>query len=93
MVVKLADANSISVVDAVKHKIDQLNTQLPPGTHLNLVIDASTYTSKSFLTVRNALIEAVLADGLDPAAVPAHLAQHADRAGVDPGLAAVDARR
>ena len=29
----------------------------------------------------------------DPAAVPAHLAQHADRAGVDPGLAAHDAGR
>jgi hydrophobic/amphiphilic exporter-1 (mainly G- bacteria), HAE1 family len=64
VVVKLAEANSITVVDAVKAKIDQLNPQLPPGTHLDLVVDASTYTSKSFLTVRNALFEAVLATGL-----------------------------
>src|SRR5579859_6845381 len=64
VIVKLADANTISVVDAVKHKIDELNTQLPQGAHLSLVVDDSTYTSKSFITVRNALIEAVLATGL-----------------------------
>jgi HAE1 family hydrophobic/amphiphilic exporter-1 len=63
-VVKLADANSISVVNAVKDKIAQLNQQLPPGTHLDLVVDASTYTAKSFSTVRNALFEAILATGL-----------------------------
>jgi hydrophobic/amphiphilic exporter-1 (mainly G- bacteria), HAE1 family len=64
VVVKLADANSIGVVDAVKAKLAELNPQLPSGTHLDLVVDASTYTSKSFLTVRNALIEAVFATGL-----------------------------
>src|SRR5712691_4171691 len=64
VIIKLADANSISVVDGVKHKLDELNSQLPPGTHLSLVVDASTYTSKSFSTVRNALVEAVLATGL-----------------------------
>ncbi|MBV9175349.1 MAG: efflux RND transporter permease subunit [Chloroflexi bacterium] len=62
--IKLADANSISVVDGVKQKIAELNQQLPQGTHLDLVIDASTYTSRSFTTVRNALLEAVLATGL-----------------------------
>jgi HAE1 family hydrophobic/amphiphilic exporter-1 len=64
VIVKQANANSISVVDAVKQKIDELSPQLPPGTHLDLVIDTSTYTSKSFGTVRNALIEAVLFTGL-----------------------------
>jgi HAE1 family hydrophobic/amphiphilic exporter-1 len=64
VVVKLADANSISVVDAVKDEIARLNPELPPGTHLDLVVDASTYTQKSFITVRNALFEAVLATGL-----------------------------
>jgi len=64
VIVKLADANSISVVDSVKQKMVELNSQLPQGTHLSLVVDASTYTSKSFSTVRNALIEAVLATGL-----------------------------
>ena len=62
--IKLADANNISVVDAVKQKIAQLNQQLPPGTRLDLVVDASTYTARSFATVRNALLEAVLATGL-----------------------------
>jgi HAE1 family hydrophobic/amphiphilic exporter-1 len=64
VVIKLADANSISVVDAVKDKIAELNQQLPPGTRLDLVVDASTYTAKSFTTVRNALLEAILATGL-----------------------------
>jgi HAE1 family hydrophobic/amphiphilic exporter-1 len=64
VVIKLADANSIAVVDGVKQKITELNQQLPPGTHLDLVVDASTYTSKSFATVRNALLEAILATGL-----------------------------
>jgi HAE1 family hydrophobic/amphiphilic exporter-1 len=64
VVVKLADANSIAVVDGVKQKITELNQQLPPGTRLDLVVDASTYTSKSFTTVRNALLEAILATGL-----------------------------
>jgi HAE1 family hydrophobic/amphiphilic exporter-1 len=64
IIVKLPDANNINVVDAVKRRIDELNQQLPSGTHLDLVVDASTYTSKSFSTVRNALVEAVLATGL-----------------------------
>src|SRR5205807_412949 len=62
--VRLADANRIAVVDAVKSKIEELNSQLPANTHLDLVIDASTYTDRSFLTVRDALFEAVLATGL-----------------------------
>jgi HAE1 family hydrophobic/amphiphilic exporter-1 len=62
--IKLADANSISVVDAVKLKIAELNQRLPPGTHLDLVVDASTYTARSFRTVRNALLEAIFATGL-----------------------------
>jgi hydrophobic/amphiphilic exporter-1 (mainly G- bacteria), HAE1 family len=64
VVIKLADANSTSVVDAVKDRIAQLNPQLPAGTHLDLVVDASTYTARSFMTVRNALFEAVFATGL-----------------------------
>src|SRR5262249_17237532 len=51
-------------VDGVRQKIEQLNQQLPSGTHLDLVVDASTYTARSFTTVRNALFEAVLVTGL-----------------------------
>lgn len=64
VVIKLGDANSISVVDAVKQKMNEINQQLPPGTRLDLVVDASTYTARSFTTVRNALFEAILATGL-----------------------------
>jgi hydrophobic/amphiphilic exporter-1 (mainly G- bacteria), HAE1 family len=64
VIVKLADANNISIVDAVKRKIDQLNPVLPGGIHLDLVVDTSTYTAKSFGAVRNALVEAVFATGL-----------------------------
>jgi HAE1 family hydrophobic/amphiphilic exporter-1 len=64
VVVKLKDANTIAVVDAVKHKIAELTPQLPADTRLDVVVDASTYTAKSFHAVQNALIEAVLVTGL-----------------------------
>ncbi|MBO0879608.1 MAG: efflux RND transporter permease subunit, partial [Mycobacterium sp.] len=64
VVVKLADANTISTVDAVNQKIQEISPQLPRNTHLDLVVDASTYTDKSFQTVRNGLLEAVLGTGL-----------------------------
>src|SRR5262249_10989933 len=64
VVTKLADANTISVVDGVKKQIDALRPQLPPGTDLNVVIDSSTYTAKSFNTVQKALVEAIIATGL-----------------------------
>ncbi|MBV9355872.1 MAG: efflux RND transporter permease subunit, partial [Chloroflexi bacterium] len=51
-------------VDNVKQKIAELNPQLPANTRLDLVVDASTYTARSFTTVRNALFEAVLGTGL-----------------------------
>lgn len=64
VVTKLADANTLSVVDGVRAAIEELGPQLPPGTDLNVVVDLSTYTSKSFNTVQRALIEAVIATGL-----------------------------
>ncbi|HEY3081530.1 MAG TPA: efflux RND transporter permease subunit [Chloroflexota bacterium] len=63
-VVKLPDASSITVVDGVKKAIEELRPQLPPDTRLDVVIDASTYTRKSFNTVRNALLEAIFVTGL-----------------------------
>src|SRR5262249_21678175 len=62
--VKLPDANVISVVDAVKKKMDVIEPRLPANTHLDMVIDGSRYTTSSFTTVRNALLEAVLVTGL-----------------------------
>ena len=64
VVVKLPDANVISVVDGVKQRIEQLKPRLPANTRLELVIDGSRYTTKSFSTVRNALLEAVAVTGL-----------------------------
>jgi len=63
-VTKLPDANTISVVREVRRAIDRLQPQLPPGTRLDVVVDASNYTRKSFETVQKALIEAVIFTGL-----------------------------
>ncbi|HEV8637177.1 MAG TPA: efflux RND transporter permease subunit [Chloroflexota bacterium] len=63
-VVKLPGASSITVVDGVKKAIEELRPLLPPDTQLDVVIDASVYTRKSFNTVRNALLEAVFVTGL-----------------------------
>jgi len=46
VVTKLPDANTIGVVDEVKRTIDRLQPQLPPDTHLDGVVDSSTYTAK-----------------------------------------------
>ena len=74
---------------ASSSEIAQLEPQLPPDTQPgHRRRRARRYTTKSFNTVRNALLEAVAGHRADPAAVPAHLAQHADRAGLDPGVAA-----
>jgi HAE1 family hydrophobic/amphiphilic exporter-1 len=64
VVTKLANANTITVVDGVKKAIDELQPQLPPGTQLNIVVDSAVYTAKSFNTVQKALLEAIVATGL-----------------------------
>src|SRR5262245_52015678 len=61
---KLQAANTIAVADEVKAAIARLNPQLPPGTRLDVVVDTSVYTAKSFIAVRNALLEAVVITGL-----------------------------
>jgi HAE1 family hydrophobic/amphiphilic exporter-1 len=48
----------------VKQTMERLSPQLSAGTEMNLVVDASTYTAKSYSTVRNALVEAVFATAL-----------------------------
>src|SRR5262249_6912439 len=63
VVTKLPDANTLAVADGLKRKMPQLQPLLPPDTHLDVVIDAANYTSASFNTVRNALLEAVLVTG------------------------------
>src|SRR5262249_6715873 len=64
VVAKLADANTISVVDQVRKTIAGCEPQLPPGTRLDVVTDSAVYTKRSFDTVQSALIEAILLTGL-----------------------------
>jgi HAE1 family hydrophobic/amphiphilic exporter-1 len=64
VVTKLASANTVTVVDGVRAAIEELKPRLPAGTELNIVIDSSLYTEKSFHTVQKALLEAVIATGL-----------------------------
>src|SRR5581483_5520756 len=64
VVTKLPDANTIDVVNRVKQAIARLQPQLPADSHLDVVVDSSTYTAKSFNTVQRALLEAALATGL-----------------------------
>ncbi len=63
VVSKLKDANTITVVDGIQRSIEQLKTQLPPNTKLDVVVNQATYTSKSFNTVQSALIEAIFITG------------------------------
>jgi hydrophobic/amphiphilic exporter-1 (mainly G- bacteria), HAE1 family len=64
VVVKQASANTITVVDQVKQEMASLQGQLPANVRLDIVTDASIYTSKSFNTVQRALLEAVICTGL-----------------------------
>lgn len=64
VVVKLPGANTITVVDDVKKAIENLEHELPANTRLDVVVDASTYTEKSFITVQKALLEAIVFTGL-----------------------------
>src|SRR5262245_57346532 len=61
---KLPAANTIAVADEVRAAIGRLSPQLPPDSRLDVVVDTSVYTAKSFNAVRNALIEAVIITGL-----------------------------
>ncbi|MFN8523284.1 MAG: efflux RND transporter permease subunit [Chloroflexota bacterium] len=64
VVAKLPDGDTISIVDGVRKTIDRLKPQLPPGTSLDIVIDSSTYTARSFNTVQRALLEAIACTGI-----------------------------
>jgi HAE1 family hydrophobic/amphiphilic exporter-1 len=64
VVAKLPAANTIAVVDEVKAAIARLSPQLPPSVRLDVVVDTSVYTAKSFNAVRTALLEAVVITGL-----------------------------
>ncbi|TAK21388.1 MAG: efflux RND transporter permease subunit [Chloroflexota bacterium] len=64
VVVKLQGSSSIAVVQGVRDAIAELSPGLPAGTSLDIVIDSSIYTGKSFGAVRKALVEAIIVTGL-----------------------------
>ncbi len=55
-VLKQSKANTVGVVDAVKREIDKLRPELPPGTEIDLVRDASVMIRESVEDVRNTLV-------------------------------------
>lgn len=64
VVAKLPDGNTLAIVDELRKTIQRLVPQLPPGSGLDIVIDSSTYTAKSFNTVQKALLEAIICTGV-----------------------------
>src|SRR5690606_37266132 len=59
-VVKLAKANTIAVVDAVRAEIEALRAELPEGVNLMVAFDGSTFIRDSISGVLHALVEAVV---------------------------------
>jgi len=60
VVVMRSGANAQQVIDAVKDRINQIATGLPPGVRIVPFYDRSTLISQSVDTLRRALIEEVL---------------------------------
>ncbi len=61
---KQASANTVSTADGVKKAVVELNRELPAGTQINVIGDASTYVSNSVADVQHELMLAILLTGL-----------------------------
>ncbi|MFH0786588.1 MAG: efflux RND transporter permease subunit, partial [Pseudomonadota bacterium] len=59
-VLKQADANTVSVAQAVERKIQELKTALPGDVRLGIVENQADYVTASLKGVRNAAIEAAI---------------------------------
>ncbi len=59
-VLKQADANTVSVAQAVRSRIRELQPALPPGIRLGMVEDQADYVLPALNGVRNAAIEAAI---------------------------------
>ena len=55
-VLKQSKANTVGVVDAVKREVERLKPELPPGTEIDLVRDASVMIRESVSDVQTTLI-------------------------------------
>ncbi len=60
LVLGLKGINTTVVLDAVKHKLAQLEKQLPEGTKINIFYDRSELVQHATDTVKKALIEAIV---------------------------------
>ncbi len=55
-VLKQSKANTVGVVDAVKREVDRLKPELPPGTQIEIVRDASVMIRESVSDVQTTLV-------------------------------------
>ncbi|MGK2855895.1 MAG: efflux RND transporter permease subunit [Thermoanaerobaculia bacterium] len=55
-ILKQSKVNTVGVADAVKAEVEQLKTELPPGTEIDIIRDASYMIRESVADVQNTLI-------------------------------------
>ncbi|HQR65914.1 MAG TPA: efflux RND transporter permease subunit, partial [Thermoanaerobaculia bacterium] len=55
-ILKQSKANTVGVVDAVKHEVGRLRPELPPGTEIDLVRDASVMIRESVADVQTTMV-------------------------------------
>ncbi|MFA5667961.1 MAG: CusA/CzcA family heavy metal efflux RND transporter [Balneolaceae bacterium] len=55
-VMMLKDANSNAVIDAVKERVSEIETTLPPGVHINAFLERSELIGKTTLTIAENII-------------------------------------
>jgi HAE1 family hydrophobic/amphiphilic exporter-1 len=63
-IVKTGDANAIQVADAVRARVEEFSTKLPPGSSADIVVDDSKLTRQMVSGVQEDLILAILITGL-----------------------------
>lgn len=60
LVLALRGANSRTVVEGVKHKLDDLKSALPAGAHIEIFYDRTELTGQAVWTVQKVLLEAIV---------------------------------
>ncbi len=57
---KQADANAVTVSDLIAERMEQLRTELPPSTHIDMIYDQAEYVRLATNGVRDAMLMAAL---------------------------------
>jgi HAE1 family hydrophobic/amphiphilic exporter-1 len=55
-ILKQSKTNTVGVADAVKEEVAQLKTELPPGTEIDVIRDASYFIRESVADVQNTMV-------------------------------------